>query len=234
MSEHIGQLFEKAPSVPRTLAILFFNGMTLQDWVGPYNSLNPFSSSDLNISFVTKHPGPIKDDRGRVSVLATKSFAELPTPDILMIPGGDAMASMQDAETLQWVKHAHEHSEYTLTVCTGSLILAATGVLQGKRVTTIYLAQDVLAQFGAIYVPEHCVEDGKIITAAGTSGGVEAGLRLAEKLAGRSFAEAVQLATEYDPRPVFGTGDATRAPEPVHHLVQELLQDDISTIQTGR
>jgi len=133
---------------------------------------------------------------------------------------------MQDAEMLQWIKKAYEHSEYTVTVCSGSLILAATGVLRGRKATTIYLAQDVLEQLGAIYVAQHCVEDGKVITAAGTSGGVEAGLRLVEKLAGRPFAEAVQLATEYDPQPIFGTGDATKAPSHVQSLVRELLQDD--------
>jgi putative intracellular protease/amidase len=226
-TKRVGTYFEKAPGVPRTVAILLFDGVTLQDWVGPYHALNPFAQNDLRIAFVARRPGVIKDDRGRALFQANTRFTEIPNPDILLIPGGDVTEAMQDTETLHWVTHAHATSEYTLTVCTGALLLAATGALQGKRATTIYLSQDILARFGATYVPEHCVEDGKIITAAGTSGGVEAGLRLVEKLAGRPFAEALQLATEYDPKPVFGTGDATKAPSDVHQRVRELLGADL-------
>lgn len=229
MSEvDVDRYLEKEPGVPRTVACLLFEGLTLQDLVGPYNCINILAPGGVEVSFVAARPGPVRDDRGRAAVLAEKGFGDLPRPDVLVLPGGPTFAGvLRDKETLGWVAKAHEGSEHTVAVCTGPVILAATGALEGKRATCAYQAQELLEGFGATYVPEHTVEDGKVITAAGTSGGVEAGLRLAEKIAGRPFAEAVQLITEYDPKPVFGTGDAREAPAEVHERVLEILAPDL-------
>jgi len=229
MSEvDVGRYLEKAPGVPRTVACLLFEGMTLQDLVGPYNCINILAPAGLEVSFVAKRPGPTRDDRGRAAVLADKGLGDLPHPDVLVLPGGPGFVELlRDKETTEWVAGAHEGSEHTVAVCTGPLLLAATGALQGRRATSAYYARELLGNFGATYVPDHVVEDGRIITAAGTSGGVEAGLRLVEKIGGRPFAEAVQLVTEYDSQPVFGTGDATKAPAEVHERVLEILAPDL-------
>lgn len=222
----VGRLFERAPGVPRTMAILLYDGMPLQDWVGPYTALNSFARGDLNIWFVAKARGPVRDDAGRAAVTADRALAEVDGADVLLVPGGDSRAAVADLAVLEWVARVHAGAEVTASVCSGSLVLAAAGVLRGRRATTVYWGRDGLPAFGATYVPEHIVEDGTIVTAAGASGGIELGLRLAERLAGRRFAEAMQLLMEYAPTPVYGYGDAATAPAELHARAVAVITSD--------
>ena len=142
-------------------------------------------------------------------------MADVPRPDVFVIPGGTAgtFAAAKDEEILQWVRQAHAHSTYTTSVCTGSLILGAAGLLEGLEATTHWAAKSMLEQYGARYSEQRVVVAGKIVTAAGVSAGIDMALRLVGKIAGDELARVVQLAIEYDPQPPFDAGSPAKAGE---------------------
>jgi transcriptional regulator GlxA family with amidase domain len=141
---------------------------------------------------------------------------DVPRPDIIVVPGGPGQNSqMQDGPLHEWLRAADQASVWTTSVCTGSLILAAAGLLTGRRATTHWLALDELGRLGATPVGERVVFDGKFVTAAGVSSGIDMALSLAGQLAGDEVAQAIQLMIEYDPQPPYDSGSPDRAPAEV-------------------
>ena len=194
------------------IAILIFDKLTALDAVGPYEVLSRLPGADL--AFVAKQAGPKRTDTGVLGLSADRSLAELPGPDILLVPGGEGNRPLLgDEEVLDWVRAAHESSTWTTSVCTGSLVLGAAGVLEGKRATSHWAHRDTLRRYGAEPVAERVVVDGKVVTAAGVSAGIDMALQLAALVAGEQVARAIQLGIEYDPDPPFDSGSPENDPE---------------------
>jgi transcriptional regulator GlxA family with amidase domain len=193
------------------IAILIFDRLTALDAVGPYEVLSRLPGAEL--SFVAKEPGPKRTDTDRLALSADLAIADVPDPDIVLVPGGEGNRPlMRDAEILDWLRTAHQATTWTTSVCTGALVLGAAGILDGLRATTHWAFRDVLTEFGAEPVAERVVTDGKVITAAGVSAGIDMALQLAAYDVGEEFAQAVQLGIEYDPDPPFDTGSPEKAP----------------------
>ncbi|HEX5515228.1 MAG TPA: DJ-1/PfpI family protein [Gammaproteobacteria bacterium] len=208
------------------IAIVLYPGLTTLDAVGPYEVLRFIPGCEMR--FVSAQPGPVLTDSGILVLGATHSYAETPTPDIVLVPGSEAgtAAAMADASLLKWLRHAHRHSRYTLSVCSGALILAAAGILQGRPATTHWIAQETLAAFGAKPQPEaRIVQSGKIITAAGVSAGIDLALFVAGEFCGRERAEIIQLLIEYDPQPPFHVGHPSKASEAVFAIAQKEMRE---------
>jgi transcriptional regulator GlxA family with amidase domain len=184
------------------IAIVLYPGMTALDALGPYEILKLLP--DFELRLVTHKPGPVVTDRHTLIIGATHSFEETPHPFLILAPGSEAntTTAMADGRLLAWLKRAHETSTMTASVCSGALILAAAGLLEGQRATTHWWAQASLSRFGATAVPDRrIVRSGKIWTAAGVSAGLDLALELFAEIAGREAAEIAQLMIEYDPRP---------------------------------
>jgi putative intracellular protease/amidase len=196
------------------IAIPLYDRFTALDAVGPYDVLGRLPGADL--AFVAVEPGPVRTEQGTLALTADKALSEVPRPDIVMVPGGFGTRDLLDDEAiLGWLREAHEHSKWTTSVCTGSLLLAAAGILDGVEAATHWLARDELAALGAIPVPERVVQRGKIVTAAGVSSGIDMALHLAALEAGEMAAQAIQLGIEYDPQPPFDAGSPEKAPAEV-------------------
>jgi putative intracellular protease/amidase len=196
------------------IAILLFNGMTALDAVGPYGVLVRLPGAA--VTFVAEEPGFVTDDAGRLALGAGTAIGDIPQPEVVVVPGGPGQtALMENRSVLSWLEDAHATTRWTTSVCTGSLVLGAAGILDGKRATSHWLALDQLTRHGAVPVPERVVVDGKVMTAAGVSAGIDMALRLAAELAGAKTAEAIQLGLEYDPQPPFGAGSPGTAPPAV-------------------
>lgn len=196
------------------IAILLFDRFTALDAVGPYEVLSRLPGA--TVTFVGKETGPTRTDVGSMAVVADAALADLPAPEIVVVPGGPGQSDhMADEAILSWIRGAHERTTWTTSVCTGSLLLAAAGVLEGKRATSHWTALDELRRFGAEPADERVVFDGKVVTAAGVSAGIDMGLVLAARIAGDEVAQRIQLGIEYDPRPPFDAGSASKAPEHV-------------------
>jgi transcriptional regulator GlxA family with amidase domain len=200
-------------------AILLYDGFTALDAIGPYEVLSRLPGS--RATFVASEPGPVRTDNGMLSLVAERSLAEIPAPEIVLVPGGPGeVAARAGGPALQWLRAAHETSTWTTSVCTGSLILAAAGLLDGKRATSHWLALPTLQGLGAEAVAERVVFDGKIVTAAGVSAGIDMALALAAQIAGEQVAQAIQLGIEYDPQPPFDAGSPQKAPAEIVELLR--------------
>jgi len=195
------------------IAIPIFDGLTALDAIGPYEVLSRLPGA--TVSFVAAAAGRVRTENGMLALHADAAFDELVDPDVLVVPGGfGTRALMDDPVTLRWLRAVHAQTTWTTSVCTGSLLLGAAGILDGLRATSHWLELDTLADFGAEPVSERVVIDGKVITAAGVSAGIDMALTLAARLAGDDLAQAIQLGIEYDPHPPFRSGSpATAAPE---------------------
>jgi transcriptional regulator GlxA family with amidase domain len=201
------------------IAILIYDRLTALDAVGPYEVLSRLPGAEL--IFVAQEPGPKRTDTGRLALLADASLADVPHPDIVLVPGGPAQADlMQDGPLHEWLRAAHETSTWTTSVCTGSLILAAAGVLEGRRATTHWQALEELRRLGVEAVEERVVFDGKLVTAAGVSAGIDMALALVARIAGEQVAQAIQLGIEYDPQPPFDAGSPHKAPAAIVEAVR--------------
>jgi transcriptional regulator GlxA family with amidase domain len=190
------------------IAIFIFEGITALDAIGPYESLARIADSE--IVFVAKQAGTIRTGDGFLALRADAGIADVHKADVLIIPGGHPRglkAEISDTSLQSWIKHIDATTNWTCSVCTGSLILAATGLLSERKVSTHWRAQDALARFGAIYSLDRITVDGKYMTSAGVSAGIDMGLALCGELVGRDLAEAIELSMQYDPKPPFGTGD---------------------------
>jgi transcriptional regulator GlxA family with amidase domain len=196
------------------IAIVLFDRFTALDAIGPYEVLSRLPGA--TVSFVAATPGPVRADTGMLALYADVALADLPSPAVLVVPGGPGQtAAMADPVLLDWIRTAHRTSTWTTSVCTGSMILAAAGVLNGRRATSHWLALDRLPEFGAEQTLERVVFDGKVVTAAGVSAGIDMALRLASFIAGDDVAQSVQLMLEYDPQPPFDSGSPTKAPDAI-------------------
>ena len=204
------------------IAIYIFEKLTALDAIGPYEVLQRLPGA--KVKFVGAERGPIRTEQGMLGVMRDYSRDEVTSADILVVPGGIGTRPLiEDEPTLEWIRAIDAGSTWTTSVCTGSLLLGAAGLLKGKAATTHWAALDMLAQFGATPTSERVVEQGKIITAAGVSSGIDMALRLAAHVAGDEVAQAIQLAIEYDPQPPFDAGSPTKAPAGVLELVTALV-----------
>lgn len=196
------------------VAIPLFDRFTALDAIGPYQVLSMLPGA--TVRFLAADPGAVRTDDGMLTVVAEGRYEDVSAPEVVVVPGGPGTRAMlADERLLEWVRAAHSSSRYTTSVCTGSLVLAAAGLLDGTDAATHWLARDELAELGARPVAERVVERDRVITAAGVSAGIDMGLRLAELLAGRETAQAVQLGIEYDPQPPFDAGAPETAPAEV-------------------
>ena len=202
------------------IAILIFEKFTALDAVGPYEVLRNLPGA--KVTFVAKEVGPVRTDSGALAITADAAIRDVTSADVVVIPGGPGQADfMQDEEILGWLRAIDQTTTWTTSVCTGSLLLAAAGLLEGKKATSHWTALEHLPRYGAEPTLMRVVEQGKVITAAGVSAGIDMGLRLAAKIAGDDVAMAIQLGIEYDPQPPFDAGSPEKAPA---HIV-DLLKD---------
>ncbi len=194
------------------IAILLFDRFTALDAVGPYQVLSALPGA--HVVFVAEQRGPYGDSpRRTLRMFAPAALEDVPCPDVVVVPGGPGQDDqMLDGPVHEWLRVVDQTSTWTTSVCTGSLILAAAGLLDGRRATSHWLALDQLGRLGATAVPERVVFDGKYVTAAGVSAGIDMGLALAGRIAGDEAAQAIQLNIEYDPQPPYDAGSADRAP----------------------
>jgi putative intracellular protease/amidase len=201
------------------VAILVYERFTALDAVGPYEVLSRLPHASL--TFVAQEAGPVRSDNGILTLLVESSTDDVEAPDIVLVPGGPGeVAARAGGPVLDWLRSVHETSTWTTSVCTGSLILAAAGLLEGKRATSHWLALEQLGRLGAVPVAERVVFDGKLVTAAGVSAGIDMALTLAARIAGDQVAQAIQLGIEYDPQPPFDAGSPTKAPADVVALLR--------------
>jgi putative intracellular protease/amidase len=200
------------------IAILLYDRFTALDAVGPYEVLSRLPGA--NVKFVAVEPGPVTTETTSLTIVADYACADVPSPSILVVPGGfGTRALLDDEQILGWIRTAHETSDWTTSVCTGSLLLGAAGILKGLKATSHWAVLERLAEFGAEPTGQRVVEQGKVITSAGVSSGIDMGLRLAQLIAGDDMAQAIQLGIEYDPEPPFDAGSPEKAPP---HLVEAL------------
>ncbi|MGW4122516.1 DJ-1/PfpI family protein [Nocardia sp. NPDC004711] len=195
------------------IAIVLYPGMTVLDAIGPYEVLRMIPDSELR--FVSNEVGPIVSDSGVLALGATHTFAETPAPDLVLVGGSEAATTeaMANRELIDWLRAVHPNTQWTTSVCSGALILAAADILRGHPATTHWAAQPALAAFGAESRPhDRIVHSGKIVTAAGVSAGIDLGLWLVGRIAGEQVAQITQLYIEYDPHPPFDTGHPDKAP----------------------
>jgi transcriptional regulator GlxA family with amidase domain len=193
------------------IAVVVYPGFTALDFIGPYEVLQRLPGAEIR--FVWHEPGPIPAESGVLLVGATHSFDETPSPDIVLVPGGmSTVEHSRDEKLLDWVRQAHRTATWTASVCSGSVILAAAGLLDGKRATSHWSVLALLKTLGVKAVgDERVVHEGNIVTAAGVSAGIDLGLWLAAQVAGEERAKAIQLAIEYDPQPPFDSGHMSKA-----------------------
>jgi transcriptional regulator GlxA family with amidase domain len=199
----------------KTIAFVVYPGLTPLDLVGPLQVLSALAQMDP--SYRTVVVGATKDTVDTdtpLRVAPSHTFDEVPSPFALLVPGGTVptMRAMSDEKLLSWLRTAAAGAELVTSVCTGSLILGAAGLLEGKKATTHWILRDVLAGLGATPVAERWVEDGRVITAAGVSAGIDLALHLVERLAGRQVATNIQFGIEYDPEPPQGALDWANQP----------------------
>ena len=207
------------------VAIALFPRNTSLDAVGPYDALQRVPSID--VVFVGHRRGEVRSDNGMLGLTCDATFDEVTEPDVLIFPGGIGTRTLiSDDVVLAWVREVHKHTIYTTSVCTGGLVLAAAGLLNGLTGTTHWRVRDLFNSLGATYVPQRVVEHPpeRIITSAGVSSGIDMGLRLVELLVNREAAEASQLMMEYDPEPPYDSGDLAKASEATHQLALQFYQ----------
>ena len=214
------------------IAIPIFDRFTALDAIGPYEVLSRLP--DSRVTFIAKEAGPHKTDNGMLSIVAEARLDELRHPEVIMVPGGTGTRPlMEDEATLDWIRTAHETSTYTTSVCTGSLLLGAAGVLDGLDATTHWLELETLDKLGARSASKRVVEQGKVITAAGVSSGIDMALLLASRIAGDQFAQGIQLLIEYDPQPPFDAGSKDKAPPEIVQLIETMARQHMEQLATN-
>ncbi len=204
------------------LALVLYDRFTALDIVGPFQVLADIPG--VEAVFVAETAGPVTDHTGRLTIEATAALAEVPAPDIVVVPGGPGeRIAGPDHPVVAWLRAVHPTTTWTTSVCTGSILLALAGLLDGVEATCHWRSLDRLGALGAVPTGQRVVERGRIITAAGVSSGIDMGLVLASRLFGDEVAQAVQLAIEYDPQPPFDAGSPAKAPAGVRALLESVV-----------
>ncbi|MDY7992169.1 DJ-1/PfpI family protein [Paenibacillus polymyxa] len=208
------------------IAIMLFDGITALDAIGPYDVFA--ATLKCEVKFVAKQKGLIKLDSNMGYLHADYSFSEVISADILVVPGcspPNYKTPMNDEETLNWIRQIHETTKWTTSVCNGSLILSAAGLLNGTVATSHWGSLDLLQSLGAIPTDERVVRQGKMVTAAGVSSGIDMALQLIAWELGEDMSKGVQLILEYDPQPPFDTGSPKKAPAKLVEQIRGMLQE---------
>ena len=205
------------------IAVFLYERFTALDAVGPYEVLSRLPGA--TVRFVAVEPGPKRTETESLVMVAEHSLDEVARPEVVVVPGGfGTRALLTDETVLGWLRRAHESSEWTTSVCTGSLLLGAAGILDGLEATTHWLELETLRHFGARPTSRRVVQQGKVITAAGVSSGIDMGLRLAAHIAGDDVAKGIQLGIEYDPEPPFDVGSPAKAPAELVDAVRAMVR----------
>ena len=205
------------PPKPVKIAFVLYPGFTALDIIGPFQVLASVPGHDA--VFVAAEPGPVTDDTGRCQLIASAGLDQLTAPDIVVI-GGTLSTAEPDPVVVQWLRQVHPATTWTTSVCTGSIYLAAAGILDGQDATTHWARAGELDSRGARYTEQRVVQRGKVITAAGVSAGIDMALALLARLHGPQLAQGVQLAIEYDPHPPFDTGSPSKTPAEIVEFVR--------------
>ena len=200
------------------IAIPLYDRFTALDAVGPYEVL--WRVPGARVRWVGAEARTYATDRG-LQLVAEATFDDVPAPDVLVVPGGTGtLDALEDERLVDWIRAADATSTWTTSVCTGALLLGAAGLLAGRRATTHWAYLDRLADYGATPTSERVVREGKLVTSAGVSSGIDMALTLAAEIAGADVAQAIQLRIEYDPEPPFDTGSIAKAPDHIVALAQ--------------
>jgi transcriptional regulator GlxA family with amidase domain len=201
------------------IALLIYDGLAPLDAVGPYEVMR--NVPGWSVRTVAKKRGLVRDESDTLGLVADRALTEMTAPDLVLVPGGAGNRPLLgDEELLEWLREVDRASKWTTSVCTGSLLLGAAGLLRGKRATTNWLVLDALREYGAEPVGDRFVEDGKVVTAAGVTAGIDMALHLVARELGPEVAQAVQLGIEYDPDPPFDSGSPEKAAPEIVELVR--------------
>lgn len=211
------------------IVFVVFNRITALDAVGPYEVLSRLPGA--RVTFTAPVAGAVCTDNGSLGLVADAGIDDVASCDLLVVPGGFGTRALErDARVLEWLRAIDRTTKITATVCTGSLLAAAAGLLAGKRANTHWAYRERLAALGAIPVAERVVRDGKYASAAGVSAGIDLALALAVELAGADVAAMIQLGIEYDPAPPLDRGDAATAPPELRNAVLARLRAQDATV----
>jgi transcriptional regulator GlxA family with amidase domain len=220
---------------PVQVAFLLYDRFTALDLAGPYEVLASVPGTEAVL--VAEKTGPVRNDRDTLAICAECSLGEVSAPDIVVVPGGLGTRLLLDHEpVIGWLRRVHETTAWTTSVCTGSLLLAAAGLLKDAPATTHWVMRETLASLGAVPVPDRVVEHDKIMTAAGVSSGIDMALQLARRIHGDEAAQAIQLGIEYDPEPPFDAGAPEKVPRPIADAVETVFRSreaEILRVGTG-
>lgn len=205
------------------IAIGLYQGFTALDAIGPYEILTYLPGAE--VVMCAEATGLVDDHNDLVHLRIDSTFADVPRPDVLLVPGGPVAAqyAANGHPIVEWIRQAHPHTEWTTSVCTGSLLLGAAGLLNGVPATTHWSAYDDLASYGALPTERRVVTAGRIVTGAGVSAGIDLALTLAADIAGPEVAQTIQLAIEYDPHPPFNAGAPSKAPKAIYDMAVAAL-----------
>jgi transcriptional regulator GlxA family with amidase domain len=218
------------------VAFLLYDRFTALDVAGPYEVLASVPGTESVL--VAEQAGLVRNDHDSLAISAERSLDEVTAPDIVVVPGGLGTRLLLAHEPLLgWLRRAHETAAWTTSVCTGSLLLAAAGLLEGAPATTHWVMREALSSLGAVPVPDRVVQHGKIITAAGVSSGIDMALQLVQRIHGDEAARAVQLGIEYDPEPPFDAGAPEKVPQPIADAVEAVFRSreaEVLRAGTGR
>jgi putative intracellular protease/amidase len=213
------------------IAIPIYDGVTALDAIGPYEPLSRLPGADVR--FVGVEAGPKRCDTKVLSLVADYSVDEVPSPDVIVVPGGEGSRRESGEALLDWIRSVHETTRWTTSVCTGSLLLGKAGILDGLKATSHWIYLDLLREYGAEPTLERVVEQGKVVTAAGVSSGIDMALRLIQLEVGDDVAQAIQLSVEYDPQPPLDAGSPEKAPDHIVALVRGIEEGATTDAETA-
>lgn len=204
------------------IAIALFPKVTILDAIGPYQVFSGLPDAEVVVCAAQR--GRLTD-AGRLHFDIEHTFDDVPTPDVLLVPGGNITRQMarEGDPIVDWIRSAHENTTYTTSVCTGAMLLGAAGLLRGLKATTHWVAYDELRRYGAEPTEQRVVFQDRIVTGAGVSAGIGLALEVAAKLSGPEVAQSIQLVLEYDPQPPFDAGSPSKAPQAVKDMQQGLV-----------
>ncbi len=213
----------------KSVAIVLYPGLTPLDVAGPYHVISQFPGYE--ITFVSEKKGPISDGK-KFELSAESALSDVTFVDMLVVPGGLPAIKMarSGGPYIEWIRAIHPLTEWTLSICTGALMLGAAGVLQGMKATTHWYSHHELSHYGAQPIDARFVRDGKIMTSAGVSAGIDMSLALASEIFGETFAQSMQLDMEYDPAPPFNAGHPRSAPEEVTAALRDIFDSVVKKL----